>query len=42
VLEHLKADSEVTLAELGCSSVHDVQVTDLDLPATWPARVPTR
>jgi L-lactate dehydrogenase (cytochrome) len=42
VLEHLKADIEVTLAELGCSSVHDVQVSDLDLPATWPARLPIR
>jgi hypothetical protein len=28
------------LAELGCPSVHDVKLTDLDLPATWPARLP--
>jgi isopentenyl diphosphate isomerase/L-lactate dehydrogenase-like FMN-dependent dehydrogenase len=39
VLQRLKADIEVTLAELGCSSVHDVKLTDLDLPATWPARL---
>jgi L-lactate dehydrogenase (cytochrome) len=40
VLQHIKAGIEVTLAELGCSSVHDVKLTDLDLPAAWPARIP--
>jgi isopentenyl diphosphate isomerase/L-lactate dehydrogenase-like FMN-dependent dehydrogenase len=40
VLQHLRADIEVTLAGLGCPSVHDVKLTDLDLPANWPARLP--
>ena len=38
VLEQLRNDIEVTLAELGCPSVHDVEVGDLDLPYAWPAR----
>lgn len=38
VLELLRNDIEVTLAELGCASVHDVALADLDLPAGWPAR----
>jgi pre-mycofactocin synthase len=41
VLELLRDDIEVTLAELGCASVHDLQSTDLDLPAAWPARTVT-
>jgi isopentenyl diphosphate isomerase/L-lactate dehydrogenase-like FMN-dependent dehydrogenase len=38
VLQLLKDDIAVTLAALGCASVHDVKVSDLDLPAAWPAR----
>jgi len=38
VLELLRDEIEVTLAELGCPSVHDVQPTDLDFPYAWPAR----
>lgn len=38
VLEILRDDIQVTLAELGCPSVHDVAHTDLDFPASWPAR----
>jgi isopentenyl diphosphate isomerase/L-lactate dehydrogenase-like FMN-dependent dehydrogenase len=38
VLEILRDDIDLTLAELGCASVHDVTVEDLDLPAGWPAR----
>ena len=40
VLELLRDEIEVTLAELGCQSVHEVQLDDLDLPYTWPARCP--
>jgi isopentenyl diphosphate isomerase/L-lactate dehydrogenase-like FMN-dependent dehydrogenase len=40
VLELLHDEIEVTLAELGCPSVHEVQTADLDLPYTWPARLP--
>jgi pre-mycofactocin synthase len=39
VLELLRGDIEVTLAELGCGSIHDLERADLDLPAFWPARV---
>lgn len=38
VLTLLHDELEVTLAELGCPSVHRLEVTDLDLPAAWPAR----
>ncbi len=40
VLELLREEIEITLAQLGCPSVHDVQRADLDLPYTWPARSP--
>ena len=40
VLELLREEIEITLAQLGCPSVHDVQQADLDLPYTWPARSP--
>jgi isopentenyl diphosphate isomerase/L-lactate dehydrogenase-like FMN-dependent dehydrogenase len=39
VLALLRDDIEITLAELGCPSVHDLEVSDLDLPFGWPARI---
>jgi isopentenyl diphosphate isomerase/L-lactate dehydrogenase-like FMN-dependent dehydrogenase len=38
VLELLRDDIELTLAELGCPSVQDLDPGDLDLPFAWPAR----
>jgi isopentenyl diphosphate isomerase/L-lactate dehydrogenase-like FMN-dependent dehydrogenase len=38
VLRILRDGIERTLAGLGCASVHDLSVDDLDLPAAWPAR----
>lgn len=38
VLEVLRNDIRLTLAELGCPSIHDLSPADLDLPGGWPAR----
>ena len=42
VLEIVRDGIDATLAELGCASVHDLTVDDLDLPAAWPARTAPR
>jgi isopentenyl diphosphate isomerase/L-lactate dehydrogenase-like FMN-dependent dehydrogenase len=42
VLEILRDGIDRTLAELGRASVHDLDVTDLDLPAGWPSRTSAR
>jgi pre-mycofactocin synthase len=39
VLEVIRNGLDRTLAEMGIGSIQDVAVTDLDLPAAWPARV---
>ena len=38
VLGLLRDEIELTLAQLGCASVGDLEVSDLDLPFGWPAR----
>jgi isopentenyl diphosphate isomerase/L-lactate dehydrogenase-like FMN-dependent dehydrogenase len=39
VLGLLRDELELTLNQLGCPSVHDLEVSDLDLPFGWPARL---